>query len=280
MNVKLIAFDLDGTALKNDGQLSERTITAFTKAMEKGVILIPTTGRVKSNLPKTLLSLPGWRYAVTSNGASVWDVKKDRIIASQHLDARTLAEMLERLEPLKLFYELYSGGSSHVLKSRVEKIEELGLPQDYVRALLTMRRPVSLFRHINTFLEINPVEKVFFPHIPAEKYEKAKAIMAEFPVLVSSSSADNLEVTDPVAHKGNGLQKICNYLGIESKHVMAIGDNCNDFEMLRFSNFRVAMGNATAKLKEMSDYVTFSNEEDGVAAAIEKFVLWEKAEEN
>jgi len=92
-------------------------------------------------------------------------------------------------------------------------------------------------------------------------------------VELSKSWRDNLEVMDKGVSKGSAVKLLCERLGINSDEVMAIGDNENDLSMIKFAGVGVAMGNAEDMVKEQADFITSSNDEDGVALAIEKYVL-------
>ena len=83
----------------------------------------------------------------------------------------------------------------------------------------------------------------------------------------------NMEINAPGVHKGRGLMALAEHLGLRADQVMACGDSGNDLEMIRAAGLGVAMANATAPVLEIANYVTLSNEEDGVAAAVERFVL-------
>lgn len=273
MNIKLIALDMDGTALKNDGTLSPRTAKALTAAMENGIAFVPTTGRMKNYIPKAIMELPGWRYAVTSNGASVWDLKEDRVIAANYLDTDLIEKILDGLEPLCMYYEVYSGGNSYAEGTRLDHLNDFPLSDWHLRFVIHGDKPVQRVENMREFIKTHPVEKIFLPDTEPQKHQKAYEILKEFPILITSSTANNLELNHPSAHKGKALEELCNFLGIKREEVMAAGDNNNDYQMLAFAGLAVAMGNAIEGIKEISDYVTLSNEEDGVAAAIEKFVL-------
>lgn len=264
---------MDGTALRNNGTLAPRTARALTEAMEKGVVFVPTTGRMKNYIPKAIMELPGWRYAVTSNGASVWDLKEDRIIAANYLPDQLVTQLLDGIEPLHMYYEVYSGGNAYAESSRLDHLTDFPLSDWHLRFVIHGDKPVQRVENMREFIKTHPVEKIFLPDTDPEKHQKAYNILKEFPILITSSTANNLELNHPQAHKGKALEELCAYLHIKREEVMAAGDNNNDYQMLEFAGFAVAMENAIEGVKEIADYITLSNEEDGVADAIEKFVL-------
>ena len=104
--------------------------------------------------------------------------------------------------------------------------------------------------------------------------EEALAVLSEYPQLIGVSGVPtNLEITMATADKGNGMVKLGEYLGISPEEIMACGDSENDMAMIVAAGFGVAMANGTDEVKEAANYITDSNEEDGVAKVIEKFVL-------
>ena len=94
-------------------------------------------------------------------------------------------------------------------------------------------------------------------------------------IIVTSSMKNNLEINSENATKGSGILALAKSLGVSPEQTMAFGDGENDISMIQMAHFGVAMGNASSFLQSQADYVTLSNEQDGVAAAIEKFVLCE-----
>ena len=106
-----------------------------------------------------------------------------------------------------------------------------------------------------------------------ERLEAKQRIMELGDLSISDSMGTNLEINAPGVNKGMGLIQLGRLLGIEREEIMACGDGNNDLMMLKEVGFGVAMANGADEVKEVADYITLSNEEDGVAAAIEKFVL-------
>jgi hydroxymethylpyrimidine pyrophosphatase-like HAD family hydrolase len=120
-----------------------------------------------------------------------------------------------------------------------------------------------------------PVSKVnFYFNNKSDRSEVFRALEKEqLPIFLLSGLADNIEMTSTSAGKDVGLRALCDHLGVKAEEVIAIGDNLNDLSMLKFAGLSIAMGNARAEVKEICDVETLDNRHDGVAAAIEKYIL-------
>ena len=119
-----------------------------------------------------------------------------------------------------------------------------------------------------------PVEKInYFFGDQQERARARRALQERGDVIVSSSLDNNLEINAPGATKGEAILRLAGHLGLRQEQTMGFGDGENDMTMIRTAGIGVAMGNAVEALKAESDYVTVTNDEDGVADAIEKLVL-------
>lgn len=178
-----------------------------------------------------VLDIPGWRYALTSNGAAVYDLQTDTLLYSDYLDRAVAAEILERIAPLDVFFELYCGGESYIERERLIHYARYNVPD---KAIDFFRRKGNQIDSAQEFLEDgrHNLEKIYLPHIRPEIYEELAQILSEYDVAVTSSVDTNLEVNSKTANKGSGLAFLAGYLGFTADEVMAVGDNKNDFELL------------------------------------------------
>lgn len=273
MSFQLIAVDLDGTVLRDDKTLSPRTLKSLEEAASRGVRVVPATGRVAKMVPEELLRLPGSQYVLTSNGASVVDLKNRSVVYSRPMTLDASLRIVRFFTSRGSFVEAYCGGVSYSDAATLPALREAGLPEHFFRYIDASQ---TFVHGLPDFLEQNgiPLEKVNVPYLPAsERKILAKEILAMGPYSVTSSGSINLEINDAQASKGDGLLHLCRILGIENDQVMAFGDGDNDRSMLRYAGLGIAMGNAEPGLFREADYVTGTNEEDGVAQAVEKFVL-------
>ncbi|MCI1965799.1 MAG: Cof-type HAD-IIB family hydrolase [Oscillospiraceae bacterium] len=273
MRIQMIALDLDGTVLRNDKSISPRTLETLKQAAQMGVRIVPATGRVAKMVPEELLRLPGARYILTSNGANVIDMKNHSTVYSRTMTAAASLRLIRFLTERGLFAEAYTGGVSYSDSALLRQLFKFNLPEQFFQFI---RASQTLVDNLPAFLEQQGalLEKVNIPYLPKkEKQFLAEEIPAMGPYSVTSSGYQNLEINAVHASKGDGLLHLCQVLGMERDRVMAFGDGDNDRTMLRFAGLGVAMGNAEPDLFGVADEVTDTNEEDGVAKAVEKYVL-------
>lgn len=271
--IKLLALDMDGTTLKDDHiTISEQNLKSIQKAIDSGIIFVPATGRMKNHYPNALFTLTDWKYGITSNGAAVYDFESGQLVSSEFMETELMFSLLDLLDEYHLFYEVYCSGSSFIDEWKLNCLEEYGVTEQEKQFLKGKCHGVDDLREFLKKPESN-AEKIYIPYINPSIHQEIYEKLSQFPVAITSSVDTNLEVNSLGANKGNALRKLCEELSVRSEEVMAIGDNNNDIDMLRFAGISVAMENGEEKTKASADYITLSNEEDGVSAAIEKFLF-------
>jgi len=268
MNLQLVAFDLDGTLLKEDKSISPATYAALDEARRAGVLLVPVTGRLYDTMPEPVRTLPELRYAITVNGAEVYDVPGRRVLREAMMTPAQAARMSDYLYSLPAIVGCYQDGRGWMR------------PQDYARLGGFSDQPVltGMLRMIYSpmdaarekLLKTEPVQKlqVYFRTV-AEKEAYLAQMLRRFPdYAVSTSIASNIEVNAKDATKGAALRFLCGYLGIPRENCAAFGDGTNDATMIEYAGCGVAMGNAAPEVLAEADLVTKTNEQDGLAEAL------------
>lgn len=274
-NIKMIGLDLDGTLLTTEKKLSAYTRTVLEKAIAQGVVVLVATGRPVSAVPREMLTFPGMKYAVTANGARILNVESGEVLVEKLLPVETAKELLGILEEYDTMREVMADGNSYASKEHLQEVHKYNPDPHMAEYILQSRTPVENVREV---LEERsaPVDKVQGFFVDMNQRMEALSRMQKIPgVLATDALGYNVEVNVEGVNKGLALLELGEMLGIAREEIMACGDGMNDFEMLRTVGFAVAMENADERLKKIADYVTLSNDEDGVAKAIEKFVLKE-----
>ena len=275
MSIKLIALDLDGTLLTTDKRITARTRAAIEECEKRGIEIVPATGRAMRAVPAEILELPGVRYGIFTNGASVWDIREEKSIAAQYIDWQTALKAIEILERYPMLYDLYIEGRGICEAQFLERLEEFGVPPENCRIIRSSRQPVpNLIAYLKEFHP--PVQKLTL--IFREKAVKAEVRreLSQIDALsVTSSLPWNLEVNAQGATKGGGLERLRAHLNISREETMAFGDGENDLPMLQAAGLGIAMENGADFLKKQADIITLTNDRDGVAAAIEQYALGE-----
>lgn len=270
-DIRLIALDLDGTLFNSKKVITPRTLAALQAALDRGVIVAPATGRPAAGLPQALLELRGLRYALTSNGARVWDLAEQRAVAEFLMEKPQAEAALRILESYDCVTDLFVDGQRMSIASQLVKMERIVDPVMLAYMRSTRTEVADIYGHLAESPKLPEKVSVVFADAGqrAEAWRRLEGLGLE----LSSSLAMNLEVNAPGVTKGKGLAALAAHLGLAPEQVMACGDSGNDLAMLRAAGLGVAMGNAEEAIKAAAGYVTASNDEDGVALAVERFVL-------
>ncbi len=272
-DIKLISLDLDGTLLDSKKRLSSRNEKALKDCIARGIHIVPTTGRTVDGVPSVIKEIPGVRYAIATNGAIIYDMKEQKVIDSRMLDHDRALDILRMLEPYPVMFDPYINGRGISEERFLNHMDEFGLTkelQDMVR--ITRDVVPNIIRHVEETK--CPIEKINIFFKEAALKEQIREILKGFSGLIITSSIPlNLEINNLEATKGKGILRLASYLGISRNQTMAFGDGENDMSMIEEAGIGVVMENGIESLKKKADYITKSNDEDGVAAGIEKFIL-------
>ena len=284
-DVRIIALDLDGTLLDSQKRLSEVNRDALARAAAKGVLIVPTTGRFFGMMPPAVRDLPFVRYAITINGAQVYDRATGAAIVREEIPLATALSVMELLDGYDVVYDCYRSNWGWMTQSLQDKVADYATNEHYLRMVREFRKPVpELKAHLRATASEGDVQKImlFARNAPADGAEAPAEVLADirravavrFPeIKVTSSTANNLELNIASAHKGNALKRFAEHLGLTLANCMAFGDGMNDFTMVEAAGLGVAMANAEDEVKRVAKDVTLSNDEDGVAKGIDKWIF-------
>ena len=284
-DVRIIALDLDGTLLDSQKRLSEVNRDALARAAAKGVLVVPTTGRFFGMMPPAVRDLPFVRYAITINGAQVYDRATGAAIVREEIPLATALSVMELLDGYDVVYDCYRSNWGWMTQALQDKAADYATNEHYLRMVREFRKPVpELKAHLRATASEGDVQKImlFARNAPADGAEAPAEVLADirravavrFPeIKVTSSTANNLELNIASAHKGNALKRFAEHLGLTLENCMAFGDGMNDFTMVEAAGLGVAMANAEDAVKRVAKDVTLSNDEDGVAKGIDKWIF-------
>jgi hypothetical protein len=278
-DVRIVALDLDGTLLDSSKTLSAANLAALESAAEKGVLVVPTTGRFFGMMPERVRELPFVRYAITVNGAQVYDRAADAALVREELPLETALGIMRMLDRYDVIYDCYRGNWGWMAESFKAKAAGYATDAHYLKMIAGFRKGVpELKAHLEATAQEGDVQKIMlFTRLDgdaATAKEIAGEVAAAFPdVKVTSSTWNNLEINAATAHKGMALRRLAEALGLTLENCMAFGDGMNDLTMIEAAGVGVAMANACPAVLAAADHVTLSNDEDGVAAALRHFSL-------
>lgn len=273
MKYKLICMDMDGTLLNDKKEVSERCKIAISKAHELGVKVVIATGRifVSAEYYGDIIGVKA--PIIASNGAYVREKDSDRSIYEQGLGAENYQLIVELLKKHDIVPHFYTEDTIYT-----EKLIHSSLTYKKANKTLPANRQVKI-EVVEDWNELfsNKKPRLIKSMAVGDNEEKMKIAKEEFIKLdkfqVVSSMKNSFEVMAKTTSKGNALKKLCDYYGIDRNEIISVGDNENDISMIKFAGLGVAMGNAEEAVKKIADYVTATNEEDGVAKVIEKYIL-------
>lgn len=271
--IRLVALDLDGTVFNDEKQITPRTLEAIRAALAKGVDVLPATGRTVAGVPRQFADIPGVRYALTSNGASVVDLQTGEKLVCLPFDTALAERAFDVVSPFGGMLSVFINGVSYTAAAISGDGLEM-VPENLREYFRTTRNVVP---DMHRMMEEHPHEIEKFSILyPTEAQRDAawQAVAAACPTLeITSSIERNMELNAPGVSKGPGLMALARHLGLAREQVMAVGDSGNDRTMVELAGLGVAMGNATEEIRKVADVITADNNHDGVAEAIEKYVL-------
>ncbi|MGI5976242.1 MAG: HAD family hydrolase [Candidatus Limivicinus sp.] len=274
MKYKLIAFDLDGTFLDDDKFIPEKNMLALCAAAEKGIYLVPATGRIVPALPEALRKLPVIRYCICSNGARIYDAKEDRTLSRAEISPDTALRMMEYMDSLPVIYDCYQDDAGWMTRSMYESAEDYVSAPAMLHMIRTLRTPVDDLKE--TIRERGrglQKQQMFFADLD-ERQRQLKILPDMFPeLLFSSSVSNNIEINSADAGKGRALETLCGILGISVSEAAAFGDGTNDLGMIKTAGLGIAMANGDEIVRSAADYVTGTNNDSGFGEAVFSLIL-------
>ena len=278
MAVRLIALDIDGTLLDSRWQLPEANRAAIAEATRRGIEVALVTGRRYDFAIPVARQLDSPLTMIVNNGALIRS--KDGRTHLRHLLPRSTAEqVLELTKP-------WRKGAAVIFDRQLENqlMLEVLDPDDSMRYAYYSRNMefIGLANPLESCLTEDPIQVMLSGKVgsigKAEAALRGAPFVEEFALAVTCYEGKDfamIDVLNPVCSKGSSLAEWAALRGFTREEVMAIGDNHNDLEMLSFAGIPVVMGNSVPELKTYGWHETGTNDENGVARAIEQFALRE-----
>ena len=273
MDIRLIAFDLDGTFLNHEKEIPPRNLDAIRAAAEAGIWIVPASGRLYNGMPDAL-KLPFIRYYICGNGLCVYDAQENKELFSYTIPNELALRTFDYAEQLGLPYDCYQNNRALISHNYLERIGEIITEPAILKFVRSIREPVGDLRAVVAD-NGEPVQKIqFYFRDPQERRRQLALLPRLFPeYCISSSISCNIEINIAAAHKGHALDTLTRRLGFTPAEAMAFGDGINDISMLQTAGLGVAMANAEPSVLAAADAVTASCDEAGVAQAIETYAL-------
>lgn len=281
--MKLIAIDLDGTLLSDEGNINQISSEAIRNRQEAGDIVAVCSGRslhdTKELTKRAGLYLP----LITGNGAVTYVDHK--VIEHLSMQPSLVHELMEKANKEGLYYEIYTNEGIYlerditaILEKEVDAYSNISEEdRDKMRAMIATQKDQFGLKTVEDYHSIDydslDVYKVFILSFKLDLLAKLnKELQNREDISITGAGRQKLEISHQDASKGNALTSLANYFNISMKNTVAIGDNFNDIPMFDVAGKSVAMGNAETEVKEKADITTKNYNEDGVAHALNHLI--------
>lgn len=271
---------MDGTLLNEKRKISECNKDAIMKAYEKGIYIVVSTGRIFANAEEFSRLIGVKSPVIASNGAIIRGIDSNHIIHKSYFETKDCISILEILKRYKLkpYFNTPEKNYTGDLKYRIL------LGHAKKRDGVLKKTKLEYVPFYNKWTKVFEREKdnIVKCEIKCNDKEKLSIIRKELEELnkfdLVSFSTRTIEVTKKGVSKGKAIERLAEYYGIKREEIIAIGDSENDLSMIKYAGIGIAMGNATEIVKASANYITDTNENDGVAKAIYKYLLKDGAD--
>lgn len=276
-HIQLVALDLDGTLFNNQSIIPQANIEAIRRITAAGVYAVISTGRPLNGIPREQLEDAGIDYAITANGSGVYRLSTGECLYDGSMPEDIFLPILSFLLSKNIHMDAFIGGKGISPTRCRETGLKLPVPDALKKYIVDTRTRVDdLEAYIRTnHLSVQKMTLNFLLDSDGsfiDREEVREYLTSNPDVSCVCGGYNNLEFTRADVSKGIGLQKLAAHLNVDIADTMAVGDTENDLSILEAAGIGVAMGNATDAVKELADYITSSNEENGVARAIMHFL--------
>lgn len=268
MRYKMIVLDIDGTLTNDEKEITPKTLDALRKAQEHGIVLVLASGRPAAGLKQLSRELEMDKHhgiLLSYNGGKVLDAEDGTVFYEKGIPTERAKAVLRHLEQFPVTPMIFGEDSLYVT-------DKSGYKVDYESSINRIRieetgRPLSEFLNFTTvkILTAAPNQVLL-----ENKEAITKPFEDEFSFVMSAPFY--LECNMKGINKAASLDSVCQTMGIKAEEVISFGDAQNDITMVEYAGLGVAMGNACEELKAVADEITLSNNEDGIAVLLEKYL--------
>lgn len=290
---KLVAIDLDGTLLNSYGEVSDKNKKTLKEAVEKGTEIVLASGRPIMSVKNLANEIGCNNYMICGNGAITYDIQKEEIIYNRFLEKAKVLQLIKICEENSIFYNVYTkdtiltknlnynilfynqenANKPENKKTNINIVENIyeyiknREEEDYLKITVCDNDKVIFGSIIRKLRMIKDVDVLDVAHMSRKMIKDGteKVLMEYYYTEITNTNVD----------KWQAIENLIQKLQIKKEEVIAIGDNINDAEMVKNAGLGIMMQNSAPYIKEMADVVVNDNDNDGVAEAIEKYILTE-----
>ncbi len=270
-NYSLIGFDMDGTLLNDEKQISERTLDAIHRAVSAGKTVALSTGRGIAELNDYKGVLQDVHYYVCESGALIYDAFADKILHQELFPEEVIHQIIDIVSQEDVMIYIMSNGRTYADRKKVADLGHYHMAQyqDLMESIVTRVDDIVSFYCQNSL----PVTKLDLFAASVGIRERLREQMTILPVEAACVEVTSLELSPEGVHKGSGLLWLCEYLGIDQSQTIMVGDSPNDLEGLKVAGLSIAVANAQESVRDLCDAIVADNNHDGCAEAIDRYLL-------
>lgn len=286
---KLVAIDLDGTMLNQYGEVTPNTKKAIQAAIEKNIEIVIASGRPIDSIKTIAKEIGSNHYFIAGNGALIYDIQKEEIIYDKFLPKQKVLEIIKICEENSISYNVYT---EETILANSLKYNVLYYQKENLKKEKSKQTKISIIENIYEYVKSKKEEKFLKMTICDDNKTVFQSIIRKLRKIegievldVSHMSKKTIkqgteeitveyyytEITMQNVDKWEAIEHLINQLNIKKEEVIAIGDNVNDKKMIEQAGLGVVMAGSTPEVSDIADYITTSNNEDGVAKVLEKF---------
>ena len=288
---KLVAIDLDGTMLNHYGEISEKTKEIVKRCVEKGIKIVPASGRPIDSIKTIAEELGVNDYFIAGNGALVYDIQKNEMIYENYIKKEKILEIIKICEENSIAYNVYT---DKVILTTNLKFNVLYYYKENLKKEENKRTNISIVENMYEYVKNIEKEKILKITICDENdsifhsiIKKVREINGIDVLDISHMSKKMIqqgteevpveyfytEISASDVNKWNAIKFLMEKLEIKEEEIIAIGDNINDKKMIENAGLGVAMKGSTPEIIEVAKEITDTNDNDGVAKILERYVL-------
>lgn len=288
---KLVAIDLDGTLLDSYGNISQKNKSVIEAVKRKGTKVIIASGRNKTSALSFSKDINSSEYVICNNGATLYDIKNNKNIYNQYIDKKKALDIIKICDENSIFYSIYT---EDFVIANTMNYNVLFFESENGKTLEEQRTNIKIIKDVYSYIKENENvnvlkmnicdnNKIIFDRI-ISKLKNIKEVnvldVEHMTKKIIKTGTEEVtieyyytEITSEGVNKWNAISRLIDILNISKEEVITIGDNANDIMMIKEAGMGVIMGNAAPYLKDSANFETKTNNEDGVAEALEKLIL-------
>ena len=286
---KLVAVDLDGTMLNSYGIVTENTKKEIKNVIQKNIDVIIASGRPIDSIKEIAKEIGSNKYFIAGNGSIIYDIQNDKIIYEKFLPKDKVLQMIKICEDNSISYNVYT---EQTILATALKYNVLYYQKENLKKEESKRTKISIVENMYEYVKNSKENKFIKMTICDESKTVFQSIIKKLRKIggidvldVSHMSRKTIkqgteektieyyytEITGSNVDKWNAIEYLIQQLKIDKSEVIAIGDNVNDKKMIQEAGLGVVMAGSTPEVVQIADYITSTNEDEGVAKVLQKF---------